>query len=74
MARDVRHQLPPQPAGYCTWYAEKHGGACDEKHLAELAAFAARNLKPFGFEFVQIDDELAGRGLEERPAAELHHS
>ena len=48
--------LPPAPAGYCTWYADQHGGACDEKHLAELAAAAARELKPFGFEFVQIDD------------------
>ncbi|MHB1035039.1 MAG: NPCBM/NEW2 domain-containing protein [Pirellulales bacterium] len=49
-------KLPPQPAGYCTWYADKYGGACDEKHLAELAAFAAGRLKPFGFDFVQIDD------------------
>ncbi len=49
-------KLPPQPAGYCTWYADKHAGACDEKHLAELAAFAAKELKPFGFDFVQIDD------------------
>lgn len=50
-------KLPPQPAGYCTWYAEKHGGGCDEKHLVELAAFAAEKLKPFGFDFVQIDDQ-----------------
>ena len=50
-------KLPPQPSGYCTWYTEKHGGACDEKHLAELAAFAARELKPFGFDFIQIDDQ-----------------
>jgi hypothetical protein len=49
-------KLPPQPAGYCTWYADKHGGACDEKHLAELSAFAAEKLKPFGFDFIQIDD------------------
>lgn len=56
IARVYAIKLPPQPAGYCTWYAEKFGGACDEKHLAELAAFAAEHLKPFGFEFVQIDD------------------
>jgi hypothetical protein len=48
--------LPPQPAGYCTWYSQPHGGAADEKHLAELAAFAATNLAPFGFSVVQIDD------------------
>ncbi len=56
IARVYAIKLPVQPAGYCTWYADKHGGACDEKHLAELAAFAAQHLKPFGFEFVQIDD------------------
>jgi hypothetical protein len=49
-------KLPPQPSGYCTWYMEKFAGACDEKHLAELAAYAAKELKPFGFDFVQIDD------------------
>lgn len=56
LARVYAIRLPPQPAGYCTWYADKYGGACDEQHLAELAEFAARQLKPFGFEFVQIDD------------------
>jgi hypothetical protein len=48
--------LPPQPAGYCTWYSQPHGGASDEKHLAEQAAFAATNLAPFGFSVIQIDD------------------
>jgi hypothetical protein len=57
IARVYSIKLPPQPSGYCTWYMEKHAGACDEKHLAELAAFAARELKPFGFEFIQIDDQ-----------------
>jgi hypothetical protein len=56
VARIYSIKLPPQPAGYCTWYAEQFGGACDEKHLSELAAFAAERLKPFGFQFVQIDD------------------
>ena len=56
IARVYRIKLPPQPAGYCTWYAEKNGGACDEKNLALLARFAAEKLKPYGFEFVQIDD------------------
>jgi len=49
-------KLPPLPTGFCTWYTEKHGGSSDEKHLAELTELAARNLKPFGFDFVQIDD------------------
>ncbi len=56
IARVYSIKLPPQPAGYCTWYADQHGGAGDEQHLAELAAFAAEHLKPYGFEFIQIDD------------------
>ncbi|MCD6338409.1 MAG: alpha-galactosidase [Verrucomicrobia bacterium] len=48
--------LPPKPDGYCTWYSRPHGGACDEKRLAELARFIAKELKPFGMRFVQIDD------------------
>lgn len=56
VARHYRVRLPHQPAGYCTWYADKYAGACDETHLAELVAYAAEHLKPFGFEFVQIDD------------------
>jgi hypothetical protein len=45
--------LPPQPSGYCTWY---HAGSSSEKRLAALTDFAAKNLKPFGFSVVQIDD------------------
>ena len=52
---DVR--LKPQPTGYCTWYSRPHGGASDEKHLAELAEFSAKELAPFGFSVVQIDDK-----------------
>ena len=50
-------KLPPQHPGYCTWYMEKYAGACDEKNLATLAEYAAKNLKPFGFDFIQIDDQ-----------------
>ena len=46
-------ELPPQPAGYCTWY---HARASDEKQIVEQAEFAAKHLKPFGFSVVQIDD------------------
>lgn len=56
VARVDRIKLHPQPVGYCTWYSKPHGGASDEKHLAELASFAARQLAPFGFSVVQIDD------------------
>lgn len=52
----------PIPSGYCTWYSEPHGGASDQKHLAELSDFCAKNLAPFGFNLVQIDDQWqAGR-------------
>jgi hypothetical protein len=56
VARQLDIHLPAQPAGFCTWYAEKHGGASDEVDLATLTDFAARELKPWGFDFVQIDD------------------
>ncbi len=49
-------KLKAQPAGYCTWYADKFGKASDEKHLQELAEFAKKTLGRFGFNFVQIDD------------------
>ena len=48
--------LPPLRPGFCTWYMEKHAGASDEKHLTELTEYAAANLKPYGFDFIQIDD------------------
>lgn len=50
-------KLPRQQAGFCTWYMEKYSGACDEVHLPEVSAVAAKELKPFGFDFVQIDDQ-----------------
>ncbi len=56
VAKHYQVKLPPHPAGLCTWYMEKFAGACDEQHVAELASYAAENLKPFGFDFVQIDD------------------
>ena len=56
VARTYGVKLPPQPAGYCTWYSEVHGGSSDEKSLAVLADFIHTNLKPFGMNFVQIDD------------------
>ena len=52
---DIR--LRPIPTGYCTWYSNPHGGASDEVHLAELSEAAAEKLKPYGFDFIQIDDK-----------------
>ena len=56
IARVYKIKLPKQPSGFCTWYTEKFARASDEVHLAELSAQAGRDLKPFGFDFVQIDD------------------
>ena len=53
LARQHRIKLRPQVAGHCTWYAT---GAGNEKSIVQLAEVAARELKPFGFSFVQIDD------------------
>lgn len=65
---DIR--LRPRSAGYCTWYSEVGGltdkkggaGASNEKDLTTLTEFAARELKPYGFGFVQIDDEWQDGG------------
>jgi hypothetical protein len=56
IAEHYEIRLRPQVAGYCTWYSEKHGAAGDEKSIVEVATLAAKELKPFGFSFVQIDD------------------
>jgi hypothetical protein len=58
-------KLRPQVTGYCTWYSEVGGltdakggaGASNEKDIKTLTEFAAQEMKPFGFNFVQIDDE-----------------
>jgi hypothetical protein len=62
IARVYQIKLHPQVAGYCTWYSDPHGGAADEHSIVELAELAARELKPFGFSFVQIDDEWQAGG------------
>ena len=55
-ARANHIKLRPRMSGYCTWYSQPHGGAGDETHLRELTEFAAKELKPYGFNYVQIDD------------------
>ena len=66
-AKQYRIKLRPQIAGYCTWYSDKHRGAGDEKGIAELAAYVAKELKPFGFSFLQIDDEWQDGGTYNGP-------
>lgn len=57
VAKQYAIRLHPQPTGYCTWYSDVHGGAADESSIVELAHWAAKELKPFGFSFIQIDDK-----------------
>ena len=56
VARQQNIHLNPQPVVYCTWYDNVHGGSSNEKHIIELTNFAAKELKPYGFTCVQIDD------------------
>jgi hypothetical protein len=52
-ARNYEIKLPPQPCGYCTWY---HAGASNEEAMVRQTEIAAKQLKPYGFNFLQIDD------------------
>ena len=64
-------RLPAQPTGYCTWYSKPHGGAGDEKSTAELAAFLGRELKPYGLNFLQIDDKWQTGKRRQGPAKDF---
>lgn len=67
IAKHYKIKLRPQVAGYCTWYSDKHRGAGDEKSIVDLAGFVAKELKPFGFSVVQIDDEWQDGGTYNGP-------
>jgi hypothetical protein len=67
IARQYAIRLRPRPSGYCTWYSDRHGGAGDEKAMVELADFVARELKPYGFDLLQIDDGWQDGGQYEGP-------
>lgn len=54
VAKQYAIELEPQPAVYCTWY---HAGASDERKIAANTEFAARHLRPFGLNVMQIDDK-----------------
>ncbi|MDD3470404.1 MAG: hypothetical protein PHE53_10585 [Thermoguttaceae bacterium] len=56
VAREYAIKLPPQQAGYCTWYADQFGGAGSEESTRQFADVAAEKLVPFGMTYFQIDD------------------
>ncbi len=43
--------------GYCTWYSDKNGGACNENAVKELTKAIVEDFGNFGFKYVQIDDK-----------------
>ena len=53
VAKRQNIKLPPQPCGYCTWY---HAGASNETAMVKQTEIAAKELAPYGFNFLQIDD------------------
>lgn len=57
IAKQQNIKLKPRTAVYCTWYAEKNGGAGTESGTIELAGFIKNQLKPFGLGVLQIDDQ-----------------
>jgi hypothetical protein len=62
LAQQHQIKLRDRSATYCTWYAEKNGGAGTESSSIELADFARKNLKKYGFGVIQIDDQWQDGG------------
>lgn len=63
IARTHQIKLPKIPNGYCTWYSNPHGGASDEKALAELGEFCAKELTKYGFDTILVDDQWQGPAI-----------
>jgi hypothetical protein len=72
-------RLKPNRTGYCTWCSDRYGaadksvfpggcGAGTEASMREYAALAAEKLSPWGFEFIQIDDNWQGGRINNGPA------
>jgi hypothetical protein len=57
IAKKQNIKLKPRSAVYCTWYSEKNGGAGNESSMIELTHFIKDQLKPFGLNVLQIDDQ-----------------
>ena len=60
--------LPPNRSGYCTWCSDRYGysdrsefpkgaGCGTEASTLKCAELASRLLKPYGFDFIQFDDQ-----------------
>lgn len=64
-------RLPAQATGYRTWYSNPNAGSGDEKSTAELATFLAKELKPYGLGFLQIDDKWQNGRARQGPAKDF---
>jgi len=75
-------RLPPNRTGYCTWCSDRYGnsdrseyrqgaGAGTETSTLALAALAERLLKPYGFEYVQFDDQWQNGSENNGPARDF---
>jgi hypothetical protein len=62
IAKQQNIKMKPRSAVYCTWYSEKNGGAGREALTVELAGFIKNNLKPYGMNVLQIDDQWQDGG------------
>lgn len=60
IAKVNKIKLPKIPSGFCTWYSSPHGGAADEKSLAQLGAFCEQGLTKYGFDTILVDDQWQG--------------
>ncbi|MEG1587059.1 MAG: hypothetical protein RR346_09295 [Bacteroidales bacterium] len=59
LAKTYQIRLPQKPEVHCTWYYrnKERSGASNETDLTANVLFAAKELKPFGLNVIQIDDE-----------------
>ncbi len=57
-----RRFFPRPPAGWCSWYC--YGLGITEEATVKNTDWLAENLRPFGCDWVQIDDGWQGRGCD----------
>ncbi|MGQ7856734.1 alpha-galactosidase [Pedobacter sp. WC2501] len=68
LSRQYHIKLKDKSATYCTWYDEFAGKAGTESSIKEISEFARKELKPFGFGGIQIDDGWQGGPVIDGPA------
>ena len=76
VARKYNVQLKEPLNGYCTWYADQHGGAGNAPSLEVLMQDAAEKLGAYGMDLIQIDDgwqqgDAQGNGVPTRTFMEF---